>query len=94
MIEYYIFYNKIIIVNCTVEKNISIKTVIDSSADINCISQKYIDELGIIYHDKSNSIETLDASYFTLGKVNLYITFNDDKKYKSIPSEFIVVGPD
>ena len=39
-------------------------------------------------------IETLDVSYTTLGKVNLCITFNDGKKHKSIPSEFIVVGPD
>ncbi len=73
MIEYYIFYNKIIIVNCTVEKNISIKTVIDSSADINCISQKYIDELGIIYHDKSNSIETLDASLMMTRSIKAYL---------------------
>ncbi len=83
-----------IVINCTVEKNIPIKTVIDSGIDINCISQKHIDKLKITYHDKSNSIETLDASYFVLGKVNLCITFNDGKKHKSISSEFIVIGSD
>ena len=37
---------------------------------------------------------TPKASYFTLGKVNLHIGFNDGKKHKSISSEFIVAGPD
>ena len=37
---------------------------------------------------------TLNVSYFTLGKVNLCIIFNDSKKHKSIPSEFIVVRSD
>src|SRR2546429_9656531 len=83
-----------IIVNCVVEKNIPIRAVIDSDADINCISQKYIGELGITYHDKSNSIETLDASYSTLGKVNLYIGFDDGEKHKRTPVEFIVLGPE
>ena len=83
-----------VFVDCVVEENIPIEATIDTSADVNCISQKHIDELGITYHDKSNSIETPDASYSTLGKVNLCITFNDGKKHKSIPSEFIVVGPD
>ena len=76
------------------KKNIPIKAVIDSEANMNGISHKYISELGITYHSGSNSIETPDASYSTLGKVNLCITFNDGKKHKSIPSEFIVVGPD
>src|SRR4051794_17251999 len=83
-----------ILVNCAVEKNIPIKAVINSGADINCISQKHIGELGITNHNKSNSIEILNVSYFTIGKVNLCITFNNDKKHKSIPSEFIVVEPD
>ncbi|RGB26734.1 hypothetical protein C1646_770051 [Rhizophagus diaphanus] len=48
---------------------------------------KHIGELGITNHDESNSIETLDVSYSTLGKVNLYITFNDGKKHKSIPND-------
>src|SRR6266511_984496 len=94
IIEYYIFYNKMIVVNCVVEKNIPIETSIDTSANVNCISQKHIGELGITNHDKSNSIETPDASYSTLGNVNLCITFNDSKKHKSISSEFIVVGSD
>src|SRR6266540_4801463 len=93
MIEYYIFYNKMIIVNCVVEKNIPIETSIDTSADVNCISQKYIGKLEITYHDKSNSIETSDASYFTLGKVNLHIGFEDDEKHKSTPIKFIFSGP-
>ncbi|PKY46824.1 hypothetical protein RhiirA4_461811 [Rhizophagus irregularis] len=57
-----------ILVNCAVKEN---QTVLDTSSNVNCISEKSVD-----------------------GKVNLYITFNDDKKHKSIPSEFIVVGPD
>ena len=83
-----------IVVNCAVEKNIPIETSINTGADVNCISQKHIGELGITYHDKSNSIETSDASYFTLGKVNLHIGFNDSEKHKTISSEFIVLGPD
>ena len=83
-----------IVVNCAVEKNIPIEASIDTGADVNCISQKHIGELGITYHDKSNSIETPDASYSTLGKVNLHIGFNDSEKHKTILSEFIVVGPD
>ena len=83
-----------IIVNCAVEKNIPIEASIDTDDDVNCISQKHIGELGITYHDKSNSIETPDASYFTLGKVNLHISFNDSEKHKIISSEFIVLGSD
>ena len=83
-----------VFVNCVVEENIPIEASIDTSADVNCISPKHIEELGIAYHDENNSIETSDASYSTLGKVNLHISFNDDKKHKSIPGEFIVVGPD
>ena len=83
-----------IVVNCAVEKNIPIRAVIDSGADINCISQKHIGELGITYHNESNSIETPDASYSTLGKDNLYISFDDSKNHKSTSSEFIVLGPD
>ncbi|RGB38884.1 hypothetical protein C1646_755213 [Rhizophagus diaphanus] len=83
-----------VFVNCVVEENIPIKASIDTSADVNCISQKHISELGVSYHDENNSIKTLDASYSTLGKVNLHISFNDGKKHKSTPGEFIVVGPD
>ena len=56
-----------IVINYTVEENIPIVAVIDSGADINCISQKHIAKLEITYHDKSNSIKTPDASYSTLG---------------------------
>ncbi|CAB4403266.1 unnamed protein product [Rhizophagus irregularis] len=77
-----------------VEENIPVEASIDTSTDVNCISQKHIGELGITYHSESNSIITPDASYSTLGKVNLHIGFNDGKKHKSTPSEFIVVGPD
>ena len=94
MIGYYIFYNKMIVINCAVEKNIPIEASIDTGADVNCINQKHIGELGITYHDKSNSIETPDAFYSTLGKVNLHISFNDSEKHKTILSEFIVLGPD
>ena len=83
-----------VFVDCVVEENIPIEATIDTSADVNCISQKHIGELGITYHDKSNRIETPDTSYSTLGKVNLHIGFNDSEKHKTILSEFIVVRPD
>ena len=83
-----------ILVNCAVEENSPTQAVLDTGADANYVSQKYISELGITYRSESNNIVTPDASYSTLGKVNLRITFNDGKKHKSIPSEFIVVGPD
>ena len=91
---YYICHNKMVFVDCVVEENIPIEATIDTSADVNCISQKHIGELGITYHDKSNRIETPDTSYSTLGKVNLHIGFNDSEKHKTILSEFIVVRPD
>ncbi|PKC54970.1 hypothetical protein RhiirA1_476386 [Rhizophagus irregularis] len=83
-----------IIVNCIVKENILIKASIDTSTDVNYISQKHIGELGITYHSESNRIVTSDTSYSTLGKVNLHIGFNDGEKYKTTPSEFIVAGPD
>src|ERR1044071_8568454 len=91
---YYICHNKMVFVNCVVEENIPIEASIDTSANVNCISQKHIGELGITYYSESNSIVTPDASYSTLGKVNLHIGFNDGEKHKTIPSEFIVLGPD
>ena len=36
-------------VNCVVEENIPIEATIDTSADVNCISQKHIGELGKVY---------------------------------------------
>ena len=83
-----------ILVNCAVEENDPTQAVLDTSANVNCISQKHIGELGIAYHDENNSIKTLNATYSTIGKVNLHIGFNDGEKHKSTPSEFIVVGPD
>ena len=83
-----------VFMNCVVNENIPIEALIEIYADVNCISQKHIGELGITYHSENNSIKTLDASYSTLGKVNLRIGFEDGKKYKSIPTEFIVLGPD
>ena len=82
------------IVNCIVKGNIPVEASIDTSTDVNCISQKYISELGITYHSKSNSIATPDAFYSILEKVNLHIGFNDGEKYKTIPSQFIVLGSD
>ena len=81
-------------VNCVVEENIPIEASINTSANVNYISQKHIGELEITYHGENNSIKTPDASYSTLGKVDLHIGFNDSEKHKSIPTEFIVVGPD
>ncbi len=83
-----------VFMNCVVEENIPIEALINIGVDVNCISQKHIGELGIAYHDENNSIKTPDVSYFTLGKVDLHISFNDGEKHKSTPSEFIVIGPD
>ena len=83
-----------ILINCAVEENNPTQTVLDTGANVNCISQKNISELGITYHSENNSIETPDAIYSTIGKVNLHIGFNDGEKHKSTPGEFIVVGPD
>ncbi len=51
-----------ILVNCAVEENDPIQAVLDTSTNVNYISQKHISELGITNHDKSNSIETPDHS--------------------------------
>ena len=83
-----------VFVNCVVEKNTPIEASIDTCTDVNCISQKHIGESGITYHSESNSIVTPDASYSTLGKVNLHIGFEDGEKHKSTLVEFIVPGPD
>ena len=83
-----------IVVNYAVEKNIPIEASIDTCTDVNCISQKHIGELGITYPSESNSIVTPDASYSTLGNVNLHIGFNDSEKHKNISGEFVVLGPD
>ena len=92
--EYYICYNKIVFVNCIVEKNISIEASIDIYTDVNCINQKHIGKLRIIYHSKSNSIVTLDTSYSILEKINLHISFKNGEKHKSTLIEFIVLGLD
>ena len=83
-----------VFINCVVKEKISIEASIDTFTDVNCISQKYIGELGITYHSKSNKIVTPDTSYSTLGKVNLHISFNNGEKHKSTPSEFIVIRSD
>jgi len=77
-----------------IEENSPTQVSIDTCTNVNCISQKHIGKLGIAYHDENNSIKTLDASYFILGKVDLHIDFNDGEKQKSIPSEFIVIRLD
>ena len=83
-----------VFVNCVIEENSPTQASIDTCANVNCISQKQIGELGIAYHSENNSIGSPDAIYSTLGKVDLHIGFNDGKKHKSTPGEFIVVGPD
>jgi len=84
-----------VFMNCVIEENIPTGALIDTCADANCISHKYISELGITYHSENNNIKTHDATYSILGKINLHIGFNDDEKYKSIgSSEFMVLGPD
>jgi hypothetical protein len=64
---------KMVFVNCVIEENSPTQASIDTCADVNYISQKNISELGITYHSENNSIETPDAIYFTIGKVNLHI---------------------
>ena len=83
-----------VFVNYVIEENSPTQASIDTCANVNCISQKHIGELGITYHNESNSIETPNASYSTLGKVNLHIGLNDGEKHKTISSEFVVLGPD
>ena len=83
-----------ILVNCAVGENSPTQAVLDTGADANYVSQKYISELGITYRSESNNIVTSDKSYSTLGDVNLHIGFNDSEKRKNIPSEFVVLGPD
>ena len=82
------------IVNCAVEENKPIWKVFDTDTDMNGISHKYISELGITYHSENNSIEILNASYSILGNVNLHISFNDNKKHKSISNKFIFFESD
>jgi len=83
-----------ILVNCAVEENSPTQAVLDIGANANYVSQKYISELGITYCGESNSIVTPDASYSTLGNVNLHIGFNDSEKHKNISGEFVVLEPD
>jgi hypothetical protein len=85
---------KMVFVNCVIEENSPTQASIDTCADVNCISQKNIGDLGIAYHDENNSIKTPDASYSILGKVDLHLSFNDGEKHKSTPVEFMVLGPD
>src|SRR3954451_4635749 len=82
-----------IFVNCIVKENNPIQTVLDTSANVNCISKKSVDSMKIVY-EKDDSNFKVNGSYFTLGRVSLCITFNNDEKHKSIPSEFIVIGSD
>src|SRR5688572_18788560 len=83
-----------VFVNCVIEENSPIQASINICADVNCISQKNISELEITYHSENNSIETPNAIYFTIRKVNLHIGFNDGEKHKSIPVEFMILRPD
>ncbi|CAB4426404.1 unnamed protein product [Rhizophagus irregularis] len=83
-----------VFMNCVIKETSPSQAVLDTGADVSCVSKKHIGELGIAYHDENNSIKTLDATYSTIGKVNPHISFNDGEKHKSTPSEFIVVGPD
>jgi hypothetical protein len=83
-----------VFVNCVVKENIPIKASVDTSANVNCISHKHISESGIMYHSENNNIKTPITSYSMLEKINLHISFDDNEKRKSIPGEFIVLGPD
>jgi len=67
--------------------------MLNISANINCISEKSVNDMKMVYK-KNDSNSKVNRSYFTLKKVNLYIIFNNSKKHKSIPSEFIVVRSD
>ncbi|PKY33493.1 hypothetical protein RhiirB3_495293 [Rhizophagus irregularis] len=91
---YYICHNKNDIRELCNRRNQPSQAVLDTGADVSCVSQKHIGELRITYHSESNSIVTPDAFYSTLGKVNLHIGFEDGEKHKSTPVEFIVSGPD
>jgi hypothetical protein len=80
-----------VLVNYSVEETGSTQAVLDTGADVSCVSKKYVDEMEMIY-EKDDINPRVNGNYFTLGKVNLCITFNDGKKHKSIPTKFIVVG--
>jgi hypothetical protein len=82
-----------VLVNYSVEETGLTQAVLDTSADVSCVSKKNVDEMGMVY-EKDDINLRVNGIYSTLGKVNLCITFNGGKKYKSIPTEFIVVGPD
>jgi hypothetical protein len=84
---------KMIFVNCVIEETSPSQAVLDTCADISCVSEKYVDEMEMVY-EKDDINPRVHGNYSTLGKVNLCITFNDGKKHKSIPTEFIVVEPD
>jgi hypothetical protein len=82
-----------VFVNCSVEETGPTQAVLDTSADVSCISKKYVDGMGMAY-EKDDINPRVNGIYSTLGKINLCIAFNDGEKRKNIPSEFIVVGPD
>jgi hypothetical protein len=67
---------------------------INIDANANYISEKNVK----IAYAKDNSIlrlnRLLGESYSPLEEVNLHIILNNDKKYKIVPSKFIVIGSD
>jgi len=85
-------------VNCAVKEKSPIETLIDTGSDADLITQKFINELGLVHHvNESNcpELQTPDGSFSVLGKVELQTSFNVDGKHKSTdPVEFLVVGPD
>jgi hypothetical protein len=80
-----------VFVNCVIEETGPTQAVLETGANVSCISEKYVD---VMVYEKDDINPRVHGNYSTLGKVNLCITFNDGKKHKSIPTEFIVVGPD
>ena len=74
-----------ILVNYAVEENSPTQAVLDTSANINCISGKNVDGMEMAYEkdDSNPRVKSWNGSgsYFTLGKVNLLISFNSIKAY-------------
>nr|CAG8638821.1 7158_t:CDS:2 [Entrophospora candida] len=91
-------------VNCPVKEKSPIETLIDTGANTDLITQKFINKLGLVHYvNESNcpELQTPDGSFSVLGKVELQTSFSrasstnvDGKHISTDPVEFLVVGPD
>jgi hypothetical protein len=68
-----------VLVNCSIEETGSTQAILDTGADVSCVSEKYVNKMEIVY-EKDDINPRVNGNYSTLRKVNLCITFNDSKK--------------